>query len=596
VVHVPSGRTLTYGALAGDAALLPVPEADSVPLKNPEDFRYVGKSLPIVDLDDLVRGRAVFGADAVLPEMLYASIERPPDVGGMVSDYDEAAALAVDGVRQVVRIPEPQSPPGFQPLGGVAVLADHTWAAQEGRRALAVRWSPGPNTGYDSAEYRRDLDATAARPGDVVRERGDVDRAFDTAETTIEATYHVPHLAQAPMEPPVALASFAGERCDVWASTQAPQSARAAVAGALDIDEANVHVNVTLLGGGFGRKSKPDYVVEAALLSKAANRPVKVAWTREDDIRHGYFHSASSQYLKAGLDDQGRTTGWLHRTVFPPIGSTFNAGTDRGDAGELGQGMTDNPFAVPSLRCECGPAPAHVRIGWLRSVANVYHAFAIQSFADELADVAGADPKNHLLELLGPSRRLDPNTEGAEYGNYGDSLEIFPIDMSRLRGVVELVAEKAGWGRRLPAGSGMGIAVHRSFLSYVATVVVATVEGGEIDVTEAYSAIDCGTVLHCDRVHAQLEGSLIFGLGLALHGEITASNGVIEQSNFHDYEVLRIHEAPRKLETFIVDSAAPPAGVGEPGVPPVAPALANAIFAASGRRLRELPLLKALRA
>jgi isoquinoline 1-oxidoreductase beta subunit len=398
------------------------------------------------------------------------------------------------------------------------------------------------------------------------------------------------------MEPPVALASFAGERCDVWASTQAPQSARAAVAGALDIDEANVHVNVTLLGGGFGRKSKPDYVVEAALLSKAANRPVKVAWTREDDIRHGYFHSASSQYLKAGLDDQGRTTGWLHRTVFPPIGSTFNAGTDRGDAGELGQGMTDNPFAVPSLRCECGPAPAHVRIGWLRSVANVYHAFAIQSFADELADVAGADPKNHLLELLGPSRRLDPNTEGAEYGNYGDSLEIFPIDISRLRGVVELVAEKAGWGRRLPAGSGMGIAVHRSFLSYVATVVVATVEGGEIDVTEAYSAIDCGTVLHCDRVHAQLEGSLIFGLGLALHGEITASNGVIEQSNFHDYEVLRIHEAPRKLETFIVDSAAPPAGVGEPGVPPVAPALANASFAASGRRLRELPLLKALRA
>jgi isoquinoline 1-oxidoreductase beta subunit len=595
VDHAPSGRRLTYGELATRAADLPVPDAASVPLKDPADFRYVGKGLPIVDLDAMVRGAAVFGIDTVLPGMLHASIERPPDVGGRVAAFDEAAALAVRGVRHVVQLPDAEQPPAFKPLGGIAVLADTTWAALQGRKALGVEWSPGPNAGYDSAAYRLDLEATAREGGETVLDRGDVDRALRDGHRVIEAGYYAPHLAQAPMEPPVALAHVVGDRCDVWASTQAPQSARREVAVALGLEPENVHVNVTLLGGGFGRKSKPDFVVEAALLAQAVERPVKVTWSREDDLRHGFLHSVSAQSLRAAVDADGRVTAWRHCTVFPPIGSTFNAEAIRGSAGELALGATDTPFEIPNLRLECGPAEAHLRIGWMRSVANVYHAFAVQSFVGELADATGTDPKDMLLQLIGSPRHVDPAVDGAQYGNYGDPLETYPIDTARLADVVELVADKSGWGRELPPGVGMGIAAHRSFLSYVAIVLVAAVEGDSVRVDEAHVAIDCGTVLNSDRVHAQLEGSVVFGLGLALRSEITAAAGAITQSNFDDYEILRITETPRTLETYIVGSAAPPGGVGEPGVPPVAPALANAIFAASGRRLRELPLLKAMR-
>ncbi len=596
VVHAPSGRRLGYGALAAKASEMPVPEAETAPLKEPASFRYIGKDLPIVDLDAMVRGAAGFGMDAVLPDMLHASIERPPDVGGRVAGFDETAALAVPGVRHVVQLPDAETPPAFKPLGGVAVLADTTWAALQGRKALAVEWAPGPNAGYDSAAYRRDLEATARAGGETVLDRGDVDAAFRQADRVVEAGYYAPHLAQAPMEPPVALAHVLDGRCDVWASTQAPQGARREVAAALGFEPENVHINVTLLGGGFGRKSKPDFVVEAALLAQAVERPVKVTWSREDDIRHGYLHSVSAQHLRAALDDAGRVTAWRHCTVFPSISSTFNPAATRGSAGELALGATDTPFEIPNLRLECGPAPAHARIGWLRSVANVYHAFAVQSFVGELAAQVGADPKDMLLRLIGSPRKVDPAADGAEYGNYGDPLETYPIDTARLAAVTRLAAEKAGWGRELPPGVGMGIAAHRSFLSYVAVVLVAAVDGDSIRVEEAHIAIDCGTVLNADRVHAQLEGSIVFGLGLALHGEISAAGGAIVQSNFDDYRILRITETPRTLETYIVDSAAPPGGVGEPGVPPVAPALANAVFAAGGRRLRELPLLGALRA
>jgi isoquinoline 1-oxidoreductase beta subunit len=418
-----------------------------------------------------------------------------------------------------------------------------------------------------------------------------VDAALNGAAKTLSATYYAPHLIHSSIEPPAALASVKGDRCEVWACTQNPMACVTGVAEALGIPKENVKVHVTLLGGGFGRKSKPDYVVEAALLSKKVGRPVKVTWTREDEIRHGYYHSVSAQHIEAGLDGDGKTVAWLHRTAFPPIGSTFNADARHSDAGELQLGFTEMPFDVPSLRLENAPAEAHVRIGWLRSVANIYHAFAIGSFADELAHAAGADPKDYLLGLLGAPRKIDLKAEGAEYGNYSGSLDDYPVDTGRLRNVIEIAAREARWGRKLPKGRGLGIAAHRSFLTYVAVVVEVSVDDqGEAHVEDAHIAFDCGTFVNRDTVVTQAQGAVVFGMSGALYGEITAKNGAIEQSNFHDYRLVRIDETPRNIHVHLVESDAPPAGVGEPGVPPVAPAIANAIFAATGERRRELPL------
>jgi len=407
-----------------------------------------------------------------------------------------------------------------------------------------------------------------------------------------EAVYYAPHLAQAPMEPPAATARMTEDGgCEVWACTQAPQSARETVAGVLGIDKEKVKVHVTLLGGGFGRKSKGDFAAEAAWLAMKTGRPVRVTWTREDDLRHGYLHSVSAQYMKAGLDADGKTIAVQHCTAFPSIGSTFDAGAKGPNNGELRLGASDNPYAFPNLRIMAGDAQAHLRIGWLRSVCNIFHAFANCSFVDELAYLAGEDPKEHLLRLLGPPRKINPADDGAEYDNYGQSLEKYPIDTGRIAAVVEKVADMAGWGRALPQGHGLGIAVHRSFLSIVGTVAEVSVDdSGKLVVHELWTAIDAGLVVNPDRVTAQMEGAGIFGMSLALHGEITAKNGAVVQGNFDTYPVVRMNEAPAKINVHIMDVDAPPGGVGEPGVPPVAPAIANAYFAATGKRIRELPL------
>jgi isoquinoline 1-oxidoreductase beta subunit len=358
-----------------------------------------------------------------------------------------------------------------------------------------------------------------------------------------------------------------------------------------------VKVNVTLLGGGFGRKSKPDYVVEAALLSRALGAPVKVTWTREDEIHHDYYHTVNAQHLEAALDPQGRATAWLHRAVFPAIPSTFQPNVRYASNGELGQGVIDVPYAIPNLRCENGEAVPHVRIGWFRSVLNIPHAFAVCSFADELARAAGRDPKDYLLELLGPARHVDPARGGAHYENYGDDLNVYPIDTGRLRRVLEVVAEKAQWGRTVPAGHGLGIAVHRSFVSYVAIVVEAAIaRDGTVTVPRVDLAVDCGFAAFPDRIRSQMEGAAVMALSSALYGEITFHEGRAQQSNFNDFQVARMNVAPRETRVHIVESDAPPGGVGEPGVPPFAPALCNAIFAASGKRIRRLPIADQLRA
>ena len=397
-------------------------------------------------------------------------------------------------------------------------------------------------------------------------------------------------------DPTVLRRTFIGARGEppigeAWAATQNPQGARDEVAKALGIAASRVKVNVTLLGGGFGRKSKPDYVVEAALLSRAVGAPVKVTWTREDDVQHDYYHTVTAQHYEGAVDAQGRATGWLARTVFPSIQSTFAPNVKYGSQGELDQGFDDVPYAIPNIRCENGEAEPHVRIGWFRSVSNIPHAFAVCSFADELAHAAGRDPKDYLLELLGPPRHVDLSKEGVQYGNYGDPIDVYPIDTGRLRGVVQLAAEKAGWGRPLPAGHGRGIAVHRSFVSYVAIVVEAAIgKDGTLSIPRVDMAVDCGFAAFPDRIHSQMEGAAVMALSSALYGEVTFHDGRAQQANFNNFQVARMNVAPRETHVYIVPSEAPPLGVGESGVPPFAPALCNAIFAATGKRIRRLPI------
>jgi isoquinoline 1-oxidoreductase beta subunit len=498
--------------------------------------------------------------------------------------------LKVPGVERVVEIPGAPPPSGFLPLGGVAVVATNTWAAMQGRQKLNIQWEPGPNADYDTTSYRATLEQTARQPGKVARENGDVDGTLRTASKRISADYFVPHFAHAMMEPLTTAATFSDGACTVWTATQNPQQARATVAQLLGINQDKVTVNVTLLGGGFGRKSKPDYVAEAAFLARAVDAPVKVTWTREDDLAHDYYHAIAAQHLEAGLDANGKAVAWLHRTVFPSIQSTFTAGTVYGADGELSQGVVDVPFDIPNIRCENGPADAHVRIGWYRSVYNIPHAFAVGSFVDELAAASAQDPVRFLLSLLGGDRKLDPRLLGPRFSNYGASLEEYPIDIGRMRKVVSVAAERSGWGSPLPARNGRGIAVHRSFLTYVAAVAHAAVApDGTVTVPRIDLAVDCGMVVNPDRVTAQFEGAAIMSLGNTLYSNLTFKQGRPEQSNFGDYQVARIDATP-ETHVYVIQSEAPPGGVGEPGVPPVSAAICNAIFNAVGRRIRSLPV------
>lgn len=594
VKHQKSGRSLGFGELAAKvsgakgAPIQPPPKA-KLRLKERSEWRYIGKEFQSLDAASIARGEAVYGADKTLPGMKYVTGARSPVLGGALASHDASEALKVPGVEKVVVIPGYQGVHSFQALGGVAIVANSTWAAIQGRRKLKVSWKKSPNQGYDSQAFREELLAAVRKPGKVVRREGKPKQARQGAPKQLVAEYTTPLLAHAPMEPPCALAHVTEEGCEVWAPNQNPQAARDTVAATLGLDKKQVKIHTTLLGGGFGRKSKPDFIAEAALVSRELKAPVRVVWTREDDLRHDYYHAPAALRCEAGLDAKGGIQGWLFRSAFSTITSTFAPGSTSPAPFELMMGVTDLPYAVKDLQCESCPAPAKIRIGWLRSVCNIFVVFASSSFVDEAAQAAGRDSAEFLLEALGPPRHLKLGKD-VEYPNYAKPLSEYPIDIGRLRGVVERVKASA-WGRKVPAGHGLGIAAHRSFQAYVAVVVEAAVdERGQVTVPRVDIAIDLGTVVNPDRVRAQMEGSVVFGLSLALSGEITVEGGAVVQSNFHDYPVQRIHEAPKTINVTIVESSEPPGGAGEPGVPPIAPALANAIYAACGQRLRDLPL------
>src|SRR5579871_4087310 len=597
VVHSAGGKRLGFGELAADAAKETVPAPGSVKLKDAKDFRYLGKGqVGIVDLRDITMGKARYGADVRLPGMKYAVIARPPVTGGKMKSFDASGAMKVSGVEKVMEVQGWPWPSKFQPLGGIAVIARNTGAAIKGRDALKIEWDDGANAKYESAAYRTELEEATRKPGLVVRKEGDAEAALKSADKVVVGEYYLPHLAHASMEPPVAIADVKDGKAEIWAPVQSPGGTRADIAKTLGLKEDDVTVNVTLLGGGFGRKSKCDYAIEAALLSKALGAPVKVQWTRQDDLHHGFLHTVSVERIEAGLDKNGNVVAWRHRSAAPTIGSTFVAGANHKLGWELAMGLVDMPFEIANVQIENPEAAAHTRIGWFRSVYNIPHAFAIQSMVGELAAATGRDQKEMLLELIGSPRILKFDSV-KDFWNYGEPADSYPVDTARLRKVVEYVADKGNWGRTVPKGHGLGIAAHRSFVSYIATIVEVSVgDKGALTVHQVDSAIDCGTYVNPERIQSQLEGAAIMGLSLAKYGEITFKDGRVQQNNFDGYQVIRMDESPLVTKVHIVPPGpdTPPSGVGEPGLPPFAPALVNAIFAATGKRIRALPIGKQL--
>lgn len=592
VVHT-SGKVLGFGYLAEKAGALPLPDESAITLKSPKDFRYISKQSSIVDLKDIVTGKAKFGLDYHLPDTKVAVIRRNPEPGANLKSFTADKATAVPGVIKVFTLDAPGFPTQFnKPLGGVVVVAENTWAALEGRKALEVTWSKGINADYNSDAYGNDMLTRAKSKGKPRRENGKVDNGLAKAKKVIEADYIVPHLAHTAMETPCALAHVHDNICEVWAPVQDPQGVRKSLATALNLDAGAVTVNVTLLGGAFGRKSKPDFVVEAALISREMGKPIKILWTREDDIQHDFYHFPSAQHLKVGIDENNKVNAWLHRSVFPTIGGTSNADSKEPDGAELSMGMIDLPFAIENVCCETQEAKVKTRIGWLRSVANIHHAFAVGCTLDEIAEARGMDAIQNTLDLLGEDRNIDFSKLTSEFWNYSEKLEDFPWSTARFKKVIETAREKSDWGKKFPKGSGQGFAAHRSFLTYVACVVEVTVDANnKIRIPKVTYAVDCGVPVNPERIKAQFEGGAAFAASLALRSEITIKNGAVQESNFHNYRVGRMTDSPYETAVHIIESNERPTGVGEPPVPPFIPAFCNALYAATGKRVRRLPVL-----
>jgi isoquinoline 1-oxidoreductase beta subunit len=553
VVHT-GGRRLSYGRLVATAATLPVP-ADP-PLKVPADWKIVGTRVPRLDTPPKVDGSAQFGIDVTVPGLLVAVVARCPVFGGTVASFDAAGAQAVPGVRQVVPI-----------SSGIAVVADGYWPALTGRAALEVVWDEGPNAGVSSASISRLLADRAERPGARARHDGNPDAALPAGGRRLDAVYQTPFLAHATMEPMNCTAHVRADGVDIWAPTQFQTGAHQMGAAIGGVAPEQVKVHTTYLGGGFGRRFELDFVQEALETSKAVGAPVKVVWSREDDIQHEYYRPASYHRMRAGLDARGQPVVWTHRVVAPSImARVFPNTVQNGLDGEAVEGAVDMPYAVPNVHVDYVLTDTGVPVGFWRSVNHSFNAFAVESFIDELAHAAEQDPYEYRRTLL--------------------------ANAPRYRRVLELAATRAGWGSALPAGVFRGIAVHKAFESYVAQVAeVSVAADGTVRVHRVVCAVDCGPVVNPDTVEAQMQSGIVYGLTAALYGDIGIERGRVTQGNFHDYQMLLMADMPL-IEVHIVPSTDPQGGVGEPGTPPIAPAVGNAIFAATGKRIRTLPFGK----
>ncbi len=594
VVHTTTGEKISFGELASHAAKLTPPDSKTVTLKNNADFSLIGKDVKLVDLDDIVAGKAQYAQDIQLADMLIATIVRPPVVGGKVISFDASDALKIKGVVDVIALKPRSIPVTTNPLSGIAVLANNTWAALEGRKKLKVKWDHGDKQHHDSSLFSKQLAKQVNQQGEKVASKGDVYAHTYNENNTVEATYTLPYINHSPMETPAATAVVNGKKCTIWAGTQNPQWAKGNVAQELGLgkdEHDNIELNVTLMGGAFGRKSKADFIIEAVELAKASKRPVKVIWSREDDIQHGFYHSISANYCKAELTTKGSADHWISRNAYPPIGWLWNPDAKVPDDFQLALGFGDIPFALNNLSIEKHAVDSFVRPGWVRSVACINNGFALGSFVDELAVKAKLSTRQMWMNLLGDNRHVDPNDNGFKYSNYNLDLKEHPIDTKRMKDLINLISDKAKVEEVLPENQGWGISFLRSFGSFVAAATKVEVVNNKVTVLEMHTAVDCGIVVTPDRVKAQMEGAMIFGLSIALMGEISVKAGKVQQRNFHDSPVTRINQVP-ELYVHIVESNAPPGGIGEPGVPPVAPSITNAIFHASKTRIRDLPVNK----
>jgi len=583
IINTKTDAKIFFGDLVDEAAKLPIPDDETITLKKVEDFKYIGKTLKSVDLNHFTHGTATYGIDVRIPNLKFAAIARCPVTFGTVKSYDSSAAEKVAGVEKVLQLDRIVPPTGqfFGALGGVAVIANNTWSAFQGKLEVAIEWNYGDNHSFDTTKFKETLTQRIQEKGKLVPgSRGDVHAAFSDSDNVVEATYHVPFLAHAPMEVPNATAWFQGNKIEVWAPVQDPQTARAELAHFFGIPLENITINVTFLGGGFGRKSKSDFVVEAVALSKEINAPVQVVWTREDDIKHSFYHATSVQYLKGGIDEKGNVTGWLQRLAVPSITSSFKPFSDYASGFELGQGFINNPYDLANFRLENVKAESNLRIGWLRSVVHIHSGFGNNCFVDELAFAAQKDPVQFHLNLIGKDSIIQGKSN-------------FPYNSKRMKDVLKNTAKNANWGKTLPKNHGIGVAIHYSFYSYVATIVEVSVQNDNLKVENIWTTIDCGLALNKDNIKNQLEGAAIFGMSIALYGKISATEGAVDQNNFYDYQMTRMKDAPN-IHIDIMDKMhEPPTGVGEPGVPVIAPAICNAIFNATGKRYRSLPLIDA---
>lgn len=557
VSHPTSRRTAKYGTLLEAAAKITPPANPK--LKDPKDFRYIGKSIKRLDSPEKVNGSGIFGIDVRVPGMLTATIARAPVIGGKVASFDDTAAKAVKGVRGVYKLDS-----------GVAVVADNYWSAAQGRKALKIVWNDGPMKGVTSESlFRKDIEAARSAKGIEAKKTGDIAAGKAKAAKTLEAVYFAPYLAHATMEPMNATADVRADRAEVWSGIQAQQVVQGMVAKELGLPPEKVTVNNVLLGGGFGRRLG-DYVMDAVRLSKAAGKPVKVVWTREDDMDGDFFRPSSYNVMSAGIDTAGKPVFWQHRVVSPSIMASlgpvvFGFAPPPGQLDDSStEGASGLPYDTQNLLVDWVEPGHGVPVGFWRSVGSSHTAFSTECFLDEVAHAAGKDPYEFRLSLLGKHPRH--------------------------AGALKLAAEKAGWGRPLAKGMGRGIAVHESFGSYVAEVAEVSVDkNGHVKVHRVVIAVDCGQVVNPDTVAAQMESGMVYGLTAALYGEINIDDGRVKQRNFYDYKMLRMNEMP-KVEVYIVPSTEKHGGVGEPGTPPIAPAVVNAIFAATGKRIRRLPI------